>query len=324
VIYDEFGHSDKLRYREHPIPVPLPNEVLVKVRASGVNPVDWKIREGYLQQVMTHKLPIIPGWDVSGTVSAVGAKCTRFQVGDEVYAYQRPVPESDDYKDEVLSDNGTSAEYVAVKESKLAFKPRTLSFVAAAGVPLAGLTAWQAIFDKGGLKAGQTLLVLGAAGGCGSFAVQFAKSKGATVVGTCSSKNVNVVKGLGADHVIDYSEGKVADRVLAAAPVIDVVFDCVGGDTTKDGVAAVKNDGFVVSIADGAGAAKLCKDAGKGTGMGFLVTPNNAQLKEIADLIDSGKVNLAKLETLPLTECARAQDLSQSGRTVGKIVLTIP
>jgi NADPH:quinone reductase-like Zn-dependent oxidoreductase len=320
-VYDDYGHSDKLQYREYPIPVPQAGEVLIKVTAAGINPVDWKIREGYLRQGMPHKLPIIPGWDVSGTISSVGASCTRFKVGDEVFAYTRPAPEADDSKDEQVADNGTCAEYVAVKEWKIAHKPKTLSFEAAAGVPLAALTAWQGIFDKGGLKSGQTLLILGAAGGVGSFAVQFAKEAGATVIGTCSAKNVDLVKSLGADHVIDYSKGKVDEQALALAPVIDVVYDCVGGDSTKAGIAAVKGDGIVVSIAE-FGVAKLCKDAGK-VGVAFMVAPSHTQLQTIGDLIDAGKVKLAGLETLPLAECAKAHDLSQSGRTVGKLVLTV-
>jgi NADPH:quinone reductase-like Zn-dependent oxidoreductase len=323
IIYEEYGHADKLQYKTYPIPVPQDNEVLIKVHAAGINPVDWKIREGYLRQAMPHKLPIIPGWDVSGTISAVGANCTRFKVGDEVYSYARPAPEvQDDSKDEQVTDNGCCAEYVAVKEWKVSSKPKTLSFEAAAGVPLAALTAWQGIFDKGGLKSGQTLLVLGAAGGVGSFAVQFAKEKGAIVIGTCSTKNVDTVKGLGADFVIDYSKGNVVEQVHAVSPVIDVVFDCVGGSSTKDGVAAVKNDGVVVSIAEW-GVGKLCQDAGKGTGIAFMVCPSHTQLDEIRELIDAGKVKLAGLETLPLAECAKAHEVSQSGRTVGKLVLTV-
>jgi len=322
IVYDDYGHADKLQYKTYPVPVPQDNEVLIKVHAAGVNPVDWKIREGYLRQAMPHKLPIIPGWDVAGTIQSVGANCTRFKVGDEVFSYNRPAPEVDDCKDEQIADNGCCAEYVAVKEWKVASKPKTLTFESAAGVPLAALTAWQGAFDKGGLKSGQTLLVLGAAGGVGSFAVQFAKEKGATVIGTCSTKNVDLVKSLGADHVIDYSKGKVEDHVAAIAPIVDVVYDCVGGDSTKDGVAVVKNDGVVVSIAN-MGVGKLCQDAGKGTGIAFMVTPSHTQLHEIGELIDAGKVKLAGLETLPLAECGKAHELSQSGRTVGKLVLTV-
>eukprot|EP00475_Leptophrys_vorax_P041614 TRINITY_DN78425_c0_g1_i1.p1 TRINITY_DN78425_c0_g1~~TRINITY_DN78425_c0_g1_i1.p1 ORF type:complete len:328 (+),score=122.01 TRINITY_DN78425_c0_g1_i1:271-1254(+) len=322
IVYEEYGNSSKLQYKSVPVPVAKDTEVLIKVHAAGVNPVDWKIREGYLRNAVPQQLPIIPGWDVAGTVSAVGAQVTGFKVGDEVYAYTRPVPERDDCKDEQIADNGTYAEYVAVKEWKVAPKPKSLTFEAAAGVPLASLTAWQAIFDKGGLKAGQTLLVLGAAGGVGSFAVQFAKAKGATVVGTCSTKNVDVVKSLGADHVVDYTAGDVAAAVSAVTPVVDVVFDCVGGEQTAVGVSVVKADGFVVSIANH-GVVKLCADAGKGTGVGFMVTPHQAQLKEIGDLIDAEKVKLAGLETLPLADGAKALDLSQAGRVVGKLVLVV-
>jgi len=252
----------------------------------------------------------------------VGANCTRFKVGDEVYSYARPGGPALEMQDEQVADNGCCAEYVAVKEWKVSSKPKTLSFEAAAGVPIAALTAWQGIFDKGGLKSGQTLLVLGAAGGVGSFAVQFAKEKGAIVIGTCSTKNVDTVKGLGADLVIDYSKGNVAEQVHAVDSAIDVVFDCVGGSSTQDGVAAVKNDGVVVSIVE-FGVAELCQDARKGTGIAFMTAPSHIQLDEIRELIDAGKVKLAGLETLPLAECAKAHEMSQSGRIVGKLVLTI-
>jgi len=211
---------------------------------------------------------------------------------------------------------------VAVKEWKVAPKPQSMSVQAAAAIPLAALTAWQGIFDKGGLKPGQTLLVLGASGGVGSFAVQFAKAKGATVIGTCSSKNVNIVKDLGVDFVIDYTKGKVAEEVLAVAPVVDLVFDCVGGEVTQDGIAVVKNDGLVVSCIS-FDVDQLCKNAGKAKGMAFQTVPNRDQLQEIGDLIDAGKVKLAGLEIMNLADCARAHDLSESGRTVGKIVLIV-
>eukprot|EP00475_Leptophrys_vorax_P003780 TRINITY_DN1220_c0_g1_i1.p1 TRINITY_DN1220_c0_g1~~TRINITY_DN1220_c0_g1_i1.p1 ORF type:complete len:331 (+),score=104.99 TRINITY_DN1220_c0_g1_i1:154-1146(+) len=322
IIYEEFGNSSKLQYKSVPVPAVRDGEVLIKVHAAGVNPVDWKIREGYLQSSMPHRLPIIPGWDVSGTVSAVGAGVTGFKVGDEVYSYARPTPERDDSKDEAITDNGCYAEYVAVKEWKVAHKPKTLSFEASAGVPLAGLTAWQGLFEHGKLKAGQTVVILGAAGGVGSLAVQFAKVKGVTVVGTCSAKNVDVVKGLGADHVVDYTSGDVAAAVAAVAPVVDVVYDCVGGSQTEVGVDIVKADGIVVSIANW-GVSKLCQDKGKGTGISFFVNPDQGQLKEFADLIDAEKVKLAGLETLPLADGAKALDISQAGRTVGKLVLTV-
>jgi NADPH:quinone reductase-like Zn-dependent oxidoreductase len=194
ILYEEYGDASKLKVVDHAKPVIQDNEVLVKVRAAGINPVDWKIRAGYMRQVSPQKLPIIPGCDVAGEVEAIGAAVTKFKVGVAVYSYNRPAGDMEEGKGEQIEENGCCAQYVAVKEFKLAAKPANISYDEAAAVPLAGLTAWQSLFDAGKLTAGQTVIVLGAAGGVGSFAVQFAKAHGATVIGTGSTKNIDFIK----------------------------------------------------------------------------------------------------------------------------------
>lgn len=320
-VYSEYGDSSVLEVKAVPKPpAPGAGEVSIAVAAAGVNPVDWKIRKGYLHGMMPATFPVIPGWDVAGTVAAVGEGVTELAVGDEVYSYNRPVPQ----EGESLGANGCAAQFVTMKASRVAKKPTSVDLNTAAAVPLAGLTAWQGLFDKAELKEGQTVLILNASGGVGSFAVQFAKAKGAKVIGTCSAKNVEYVKGLGADAAVDYTAGGVAEAALAAAGEagIDVLYDAVGGEeNVAAGLAALKEGGYAVGIVGGDIGAKA-EAAGK-KGSFLFVSPNAAQLAEIAGLIDAGKVKVGKLSTLPLADIAKAQDDSESHRTVGKVVLTI-
>lgn len=303
--------------------------------------MDWKLREGYIK-AWPQTLPIIPvrdhecstpsvllitnlqGWDVAGTVEAVGSDASDFKVGDQVYSYTRPAwdmkVDGETTDNESIGLNGTLAQYVSVAQWKVTHKPKSLDMNNAAAIPLAGLTAWQGLFDHGKVTAGQTVLVLGASGGVGSFAVQFAKVKGATVIGTCSGRNVDFVRSLGADHVVDYSQGDVAAAVRAIAPNgVDMVYDAVGGDSSAAGVASAKDGGIVISIAN-FGIADLCNERGL-TGKAFLVAPSAPQLREIGDLIDAGKVRVGALEAFPLAEYRSVFEKSQSGRTRGKMVL---
>jgi NADPH:quinone reductase-like Zn-dependent oxidoreductase len=208
-----FGGPDVLKIEETPRPEPKSGEVLIRVHGAGVNPVDWKIREGYTN----HKLPLVPGWDVAGVIEKVGPEVTSLKPKDEVYGYFD------------LSRNGAYADYVAVPAEEVALKPKSLDFTKAAAVPLAALTAWQGLFDVGGLKPGQKVLIHAAAGGVGSFAVQFAKWKGAHVIGTASGRNVQFVRELGADEVIDYTKTAFEEAV----DNVDLVFDTMGGETQK-------------------------------------------------------------------------------------------
>ncbi|MBC8102299.1 MAG: NADP-dependent oxidoreductase, partial [Cytophagales bacterium] len=204
-----FGGADTLVYEDAPLPTLGPGDALVRVAAAGVNPVDWKVREGYLEEVLPHTLPLIPGWDLCGVVEAVGADVTEVQVGDAVFA------------DAEIARDGAYAEYIAVKAALLAPQPKTLSPVEAASLPIAALTAWQCLFETANLQSGQTVLIHAAAGGVGSLAVQFAKWKGARVIGTASTRNHEFLRGLGADDLIDYTAAHF-DEVVRD---VDVVFD---------------------------------------------------------------------------------------------------
>jgi len=302
----QYGGSEVLVYENAPLPTILPDEVLIKVHASGVNPVDWKIREGLRLTTFPTELPLTLGWDVSGVIESIGTEVTDFKKGDKVYS--RPN----------IARNGTYAEYVAVKASEVAFKPKTIEHVRAASVPLAALTAWQALFDHGKLEAGQKVLIIGASGGVGSFAVQLAKWKKAKVIGVCSSKNVDFLKSLKADQVIDYTTVHYEDVVKN----VDLVFDAVGGEAKVHGWKVLKAGGMFVSIT---GKPESNDPHAEGKhGAGFIVTPNKEQLTQIAKLIDEGTLRPVVSTVLPLSDARKAQDMLQHSQNVrGKIVLKV-
>jgi NADPH:quinone reductase-like Zn-dependent oxidoreductase len=301
-----YGGAEVMIYEEAPVPDISPDEVLIKVYAAATNPVDWKTREGMLRAVRTYQFPLILGWDVSGTIEEKGSRVKGFQKGDEVYA--RPD----------ITRNGSYAEYIAVKASEVAFKPKSIDHALAAAVPLAGLTAWQSLFEAGRLQPGQTVLILGASGGVGSFAVQFAKWRKAHIIGVASTKNLNFLRELGADEVFDYKNCAYEKEVRN----VDLVFDAVGGEAKTHGWQVLKEGGIFVSITgkpdDAVGEAK-----GK-TGIGVGVKPNAKQLAEIANLIDKGIVKPVVSNVLPLSDAAKALDILQQGKNPrGKIVLKV-
>jgi NADPH:quinone reductase-like Zn-dependent oxidoreductase len=301
----EFGGPEVLSIDEIPVPQPAPDEVLIKVHATSVNPVDWKIREGQRKEKFPVKLPLTLGWDVSGTIEALGEKVSAFRKGDEVYG--RPDP----------TKNGAYAEYIVVKANIISIKPTSIGHTEAAAVPLAGLTAWQALFDHGLLKAGQKVLIHAAAGGVGTYAVQFAKWKGAYVIGTASSANIDFLKRLGADEVIDY---KMVDFETALSDV-DLVLDTIGGETQLKSLNILKAGGRVITtlMPEFVAEAKA-----KNVHMiGFTAQSIPDQLSEIATLIDSGKVKPILEKVLPFTSARQAQTESEQGHTRGKIVLQV-
>jgi NADPH:quinone reductase-like Zn-dependent oxidoreductase len=300
-----YGGPEVLKFEDAPRPQPGNGEVLVRIHAAAVNPVDWKVRAGRLKERIQYPLPLIPGWDFSGVVEATGPGVTRLKKGDEVYA--RPD----------LARNGAYAEYIVAKESEVALKPKSVDHVQAAAIPLAALTAWQALFDTGGLKAGQKVLIHAAAGGVGSFAVQLAKWKGAHVIGTASGRNQSFLRELGVDEPIDYEKTRFEDVVHD----VDVVLDTIGGDTQKRSWNVLKKGGILVSIVSPASAEEAAKH---GVRSGYVfVQPNASQLAEIAKLVDSGKLKPMVETVLPLSEARRAQEQSESGHTRGKIVLKV-
>lgn len=298
-----YGGPDQLTLTEHPEPKVAPSEVLIEVKAAGVNPVDWKLGAGYLDPIMEVQFPMVPGWDVAGVVAALGPDVPEFAVGDEVYAYVR--------KDS--AHLGAYAERVSANVRMVARKPAALSWAEAAGVPLAGLTALQSI-DRVAVAEGDTVLIHGAAGGVGSFGVQIAVARGARVIGTASERNHEFLRSLGAEP-ITYGDG-LADRVRALAPDgVDVVLDFVGGGAVHASAEVQKKPARLVSIADG--------DAAELGGHVLWVRPDSAGLTELARLADEGKLTVHVAHELPLAEAARAWELSQEGRTRGKIVLTV-
>lgn len=214
-----YGGPEVLHFEDAPRPTPDRGELLVKVHAASVNPIDWKIRAGYMKEYIPLPLPYIPGFDVSGVVESVGAGVTKFKKGDEVYS--RP--------DVAAHGHGGYAEYVTVKETETALKPKSVDHVNATTIPVGAVTAWRALFDTGGLEKGQRVLIHGAAGGVGSFAVQLAKWKGAYVIGTASGKNQAFLKELGVDEAIDYQKTRFEEVVRD----VDVVFDTIGGETQR-------------------------------------------------------------------------------------------
>ncbi len=301
----EYGGPEVLRLEDAPIPVPAAGEVLIRVHAAGINPVDWKIREGRLRGRVEHRLPLILGWDVAGVIEALGPDVTQFKIGDAVYA--RPD----------IARNGGYAEYIAVRASEVAMKPKSLDFIHAAAVPLAALTAWQALFDAAKLAAGQTILVHAGAGGVGSYAVQFAHWKGARVIATASARNADLVRSLGADEVIDYTQTRFEDLLRD----LDVVFDTVGEEVQQRSWKVLKKGGILVSIlaltVPNDAAARDLRSAY------VFVQPNAAQLGQIAELIDGGHVKPVVETVLPLSDVRQAHILSQSRHARGKIVLRV-
>jgi NADPH:quinone reductase-like Zn-dependent oxidoreductase len=300
-----YGGPEILKYEDAPRPEAGEGEVLVKVHAAGVNPVDWKIRAGLARHFMEFPLPMILGWDFSGAIEQLGPGVSGWKPGDEVYA--RPD----------LRRNGAYAEYIAVRASEIQHKPKGLDHVHSAAIPLAALTAWQAIFDAGELREGQKILIHAAAGGVGTFAVQLAKWKGAYVIGTASARNHRLLRDLGADELIDYNTTRFEDAVKG----VDVVLDSIAGETRERSWQVLKKGGVLVSILE-----QVSEEKARQYGVraaGIFVQPNPTQLQELANLADGGKLRPVIEAVLPLAEAARAHEMNQTEHTVGKIVLRV-
>lgn len=312
VYIEEFGGVEKIKIGRLPVPVPGPDEIQVKVHYTAVNPVDWKIREGLLKSRAPYEFPLIPGWDVAGTVSETGKNVTKFKAGDKVYAYCR----------KPTVQWGTYGEYVCINAENAASMPSNLSFAQAAAFPLAGLTAWQALFDKAQLKKGETILIHAGAGGVGSLAIQFAKHAGAKVITTASESNIAYLHSLGADTVIDYRQQHFPDEIKKAAPEgVDVVFDTLGGDALNNSYGLLKKGGRLVSILQEPDPNQLAQY--KILGYYLFVTPNGKELHEIAELIEKGYVKPIQIEEMPLEKAGEAQEINKKGHVRGKIVLKV-
>lgn len=306
-----FGGRDRLEVMDLPAPRPGPGEVLVGIRAAGVNPIDGKIREGLRRDRLPHVLPLVLGWDAAGVVEEVGEGAGGFEAGDEVFAYTRR---------DVVHD-GAYAEFLAVDATALAPMPRTLDFVHAAAVPLASLTAWQAL-DALGLAAGQTLLVHAAAGGVGAFAVQLARERGAHVIGTASAPRHAWLRSLGCEATIDYREGPVADAARALCPEgVDAVLDAAGGEALAGSPDVLRDRGRLVSLLEMPQGPRF-SERGIRTGWIFA-EPDGTTLREIARLVDAGRVRVHVEQTYPLEEAAKAHEHLEGRHVRGKLVLTI-
>jgi NADPH:quinone reductase-like Zn-dependent oxidoreductase len=302
VRFHDYGPAAVLVVEDVPRPEPKDGEVLVHVHAAGVNPVDWKIRRGDMRNFRSVPLPAIPGIDLAGIVAAVGPGVTAFQSGQAVFG----------------SGSGAYAEYAVVPADNLAVLPHNLSFDQAATVPVGSRTAWTAIFDGAGLAAGQRLLVQGAAGGVGLFAVQLGRWKGAHVIGTASTANVDFVRSLGAETVVDYTKTPV-ERVVQGA---DVVLDTVGGPGTEHLLPTLKAGGIIVSIA-GPVSEEAARQRGVHVGRAVPPSSLSALLRQVAGLIEAGTVVPVLGEVFPLEEVQRAHLLSETGHGRGRIVLHI-
>jgi NADPH:quinone reductase-like Zn-dependent oxidoreductase len=299
----EFGGPNVLQLEETPRPEPQVGEVLVRVHAAAVNPVDWKIRQGH--RGIQVSLPLTIGWDFSGVIEKVGPDVDTWKAGDEVYT--RPA----------INRDGAYAEFIVVPAKDLAAKPKHLDHVHAAAVPLAGLTAWQALFEHGRLKPGQTVLIHAASGGVGGYAVQLAKYQGARVIATTSAKNAGYVKNLGADEIIDHESERFEERVHN----VDVVIDTLGGEVQERSWGVLKKNGVLVSTVG-----EPPQDKAKQHGVeavGFMAQTNIRQLEEMAQLLDKGALRSLAETVMPLSAARKAHELSQEGHVRGKIVLKV-
>ncbi|WP_411743468.1 NADP-dependent oxidoreductase [Reinekea sp.] len=299
-----FGDRSVIELNNIEIPTPGADEVLIKVKSAAVNPVDWKIREGYLQGMLNHPLPLTLGWDVSGEVVALGDKVTQFKIDDAVYS--RPE----------ITKNGSFAEFMTVTATEVALKPTSLTWQEAAGVPLAGLTAWQSLYEITKLQKGERVLIHAGSGAVGQFAIQLAKLRGAYVYTTTSARNIELVLSLGADQAIDYHQEDFSEL-----RDLDIVFDTIGGDTLDNSWVTLKPRGRLVSVAS----LPSEEVAAKHNVNAFycFVQPNSEQLTEIAKLADAGKFKVNIDSEFTLDQTSQAHERSETGRAQGKIIVNV-
>ncbi|WP_206958368.1 NADP-dependent oxidoreductase [Trinickia acidisoli] len=328
-VVDRYGRKNGVRAGDMPVPELHEDDVLIQIHAAGVNPLDSKIRDGEFKLILPYRLPLILGNDLAGVVVRAGSRVRRFKAGDEVYA--RPP------KDRI----GTFAEFIAISEDAVALKPETLSMEEAASIPLVGLTAWQALIERGQLKQGQKVLIHAGSGGVGTFAIQLAKHLGATVATTASAANAGLMKQLGADIVIDYRK----DDFAAVLKDCDVVLDTQGGDTLERSLQVLKPGGKLIGIAgppdpdfaEQMGASWFLKTAmrflsyrirtaarRRDVGYSFLfMRADGGQLAQIAKLVDAAAIRPVIDRIFPFESTQEALAYVEAGRTKGKVVIKI-
>jgi NADPH:quinone reductase-like Zn-dependent oxidoreductase len=302
------GGPEVLEIGEAPVPQPLPTEIRVRVAAAGVNPVDWKTRAGSGMAAVFGPPPFTVGWDVAGTVDAVGTGVTRFAVGDAVFGMPWFPRQAAAY-----------AEYVTAPSRHFAHRPAGLSEVEAAGLPLAGLTAWQSLVDIAGIQPGQRVLIHAAAGGVGHLAVQIAKARGAYVIGTASRGKHDLLHDLGIDEAVDYR----AEAFEKAIDPVDLVYDLIGGEVALRSLDVMKPDARLICLPSAAAADAMAAARERGLrATGMLVEPDGDGLEELTRLVDDRRLRVLVAETFPLERASHAHRAGEMGRTTGKLVLT--
>ncbi|PJN62711.1 Zinc-type alcohol dehydrogenase-like protein [Paenibacillus sp. GM1FR] len=307
VVINQYGSKEELVEQEVNKPRAEANQVVVKLEATSINPIDWKLREGYLKEMYDWEFPIILGWDVAGVITEIGSNVRKWKVGDRVFSR----PDTTRF--------GSYAEYTAVDEHLLAKLPDSISYEEAAAVPLAGLTAWQVLFTHGDLKEGETVLIHAGAGGVGMYAIQLAKHAGAHVITTASEKNHELLYSLGADQVIDYKKENF-EEILKD---IDLVFDTMGGEVAENSYKVLKpNTGRLITIVG-----EPNHDTAKSHNVlakGIWLQPDGDQLQRMADLMEENKIKSIVGATFPFSRQGiyDAHALSETHHAVGKIVIT--
>lgn len=305
VVLRSYGGPEVAKVEEAPRPEPKEDEILIRVVAASINPVDVAIRKGYLAELIGNKFPLILGMDAAGIVEKTGAKITRFKAGDPVFAFF------------TLASEGGYGEFAIAKESEAALKPSQVSYAQAAAVGAAGSTAWQALVETAKLSPGQTVLIHGGSGGVGHLAIQIAKARGAKVIATGSTTNQDFLKQMGADVAIDYTTTKFEE----VARDVEVVLDSVGGDTLKRTYGVVKKGGIIVSIVDEPLPAELNAHGIRGATL--RASPKADVLRELARLMETKKLVPVVSQTFPLADFGKALDQIATRHTRGKVVLQV-
>lgn len=307
--FEEFGELDQIETGTLERPEPGEGEVLVRVKAAGVNPVDAAVARGMLDERIPAEFPAVPGWDLAGVVQERGHAARRFEEGDEVYAYaRRPAVQ-----------HGTFAEYTVLPESYLAHCPQKIPMEEAGGIPLVGLTAYQSLFQFGDLQEDDTLLILGASGGVGTMAIQLAKTAGAKVIGVASDQNQSYMKDLGADETIDYSAGDVGEGIREVeSDGVDFILHCSRGDSLEQSIDTLKSGGQLISITDSN------PDIPDNINFQYVfVEPNASQLEDIRELVDEGNIKVPVSQTYSLKEVPEALQRIESLHTRGKTIIRL-
>lgn len=297
----KYGHVDQMALERVPRPKAGKGQILVKIHDAGVNPVDWKIREGYMREYRPASFPYTMGQDFSGEVVEVGQGVTGFSTGDNVFGFSL----------------GSYAEYAIASPDGLAHMPKSVDFVTAAAIPTAGLTAWQIVMDVAKVAKNQVVLIHGAGGGVGSFAVQFAKRAGARLITTASREDFSYLQGLGVEQTIDYGSERFENQVKE----VDIVIDLVGGDTLKRSYRTVKKNGLVVTTVGPVDETEAKKYGVRS--VQFIMKRASDELEQIARLVDSGFVKPRISKVMPLSEAKAAEDLCQLGHPHGKLILRV-